>query len=56
MSVRASQHHDDKAADHVADLLLQQRLSFESAPIGQAVVGLDGTWLAVNPALCWRAR
>jgi diguanylate cyclase (GGDEF)-like protein/PAS domain S-box-containing protein len=52
MSVHASPQNDDKGAAHVADLLLQQRLSFESAPIGQAVVGLDGTWLAVNPALC----
>jgi diguanylate cyclase (GGDEF)-like protein/PAS domain S-box-containing protein len=52
VSVQASQHNNDHEDDHVADLLLQQRLSFESAPIGQAVVGLDGTWLAVNPALC----
>lgn len=28
------------------------RALFEQAPIGKAVVALDGTWLRVNPALC----
>jgi len=28
------------------------RLSFENAPIGKAMVGLDGRWLDVNHALC----
>jgi len=28
------------------------RLSFENAPIGKAIVGLDGRWLDVNHALC----
>ncbi|MGI8750874.1 MAG: PAS domain S-box protein [Acidimicrobiales bacterium] len=33
---------------------VQERLrqSLDNAPIGQAVVDLDGTWLEVNPALC----
>ncbi|MGH9060263.1 MAG: PAS domain S-box protein, partial [Acidimicrobiales bacterium] len=38
-----------------AELLeVQQRhsLSFDNAPIGQGLLGLDGTWLAVNQALC----
>ncbi len=28
------------------------RLSFENAPIGKAIVGLDGRWIDVNHALC----
>jgi PAS domain S-box-containing protein len=28
------------------------RSAFEWSPIGMALVGLDGQWLAVNPALC----
>ena len=28
------------------------RLSFENAPIGKAIVGLDGRWIDVNNALC----
>ncbi|MCX6401732.1 MAG: diguanylate cyclase [Propionibacteriales bacterium] len=28
------------------------RLAFEHAPIGKAIVGLDGTFTEVNPALC----
>ena len=28
------------------------RLSLDNAPIGQAIVNLDGTWVEVNPALC----
>jgi len=28
------------------------RLSFENAPIGKAIVGLDGHWIDVNHALC----
>ncbi len=30
----------------------RDRQSFEHAPIGVALVGLDGAWLAVNAALC----
>ncbi|SEM03195.1 PAS domain S-box-containing protein [Roseovarius azorensis] len=30
----------------------QLRLAFEHAPIGKAIVGLDGRWMRVNPALC----
>jgi len=29
------------------------RLAFEHAPIGIAIVGLDGLFREVNPALCW---
>jgi diguanylate cyclase (GGDEF)-like protein/PAS domain S-box-containing protein len=28
------------------------RLAWENAPIGKAIVGLDGQWRTVNPALC----
>ena len=28
------------------------RLEFENAPIGKAIVELDGTFRSVNPALC----
>ena len=28
------------------------RTAFENAPIGLAIIGLDGAWLKVNPALC----
>jgi PAS domain S-box-containing protein len=28
------------------------RSAFDNAPIGKAIVGLDGAWLLVNPALC----
>lgn len=31
---------------------LQNRLTFEHAPIGKAIVELDGTWRRVNAALC----
>ncbi|WP_160006104.1 sensor histidine kinase [Nocardioides sp. AX2bis] len=31
---------------------LQNRLTFEHAPIGKAIVELDGTWRQVNAALC----
>ncbi len=30
----------------------QFRSAFENATIGKAIVGLDGAWLRVNPALC----
>lgn len=30
----------------------QFRSAFENAPIGKAIVGLDGSWQRVNPALC----
>ena len=30
----------------------QFRSAFENAPVGMAIVGLDGAWLKVNPALC----
>ena len=30
----------------------QFRTAFENAPIGMAIVGLDGAWLQVNAALC----
>ena len=30
----------------------QFRSAFDNATIGKAIVGLDGSWLAVNPALC----
>jgi diguanylate cyclase (GGDEF)-like protein/PAS domain S-box-containing protein len=36
----------------VAEWQERLRLSFAHAPIGQAIVGLDGAWLDVNPALC----
>lgn len=32
------------------EILLQE--AFENAPIGKALVGLDGTWIKVNHALC----
>jgi PAS domain S-box-containing protein len=28
------------------------RSAFDNAPIGKAIIGLDGTWLLVNPAMC----
>lgn len=47
----------DDTARHAAELALREseerwRLVQDEAPIGMAVVGLDGGWLAVNPALC----
>ena len=30
----------------------QFRSTFDNAPIGKAIVSLDGIWLSVNPALC----
>lgn len=30
----------------------QFRSAFENAPIGMAIIGRDGAWLKVNPALC----
>jgi PAS domain S-box-containing protein len=36
----------------LADAEQRQRLLLEHAPIGMAVVGLDGRFLQVNPALC----
>lgn len=30
----------------------QFRSAFDNAPIGKAIVSLDGIWLSVNPALC----
>ncbi|MBO0728540.1 MAG: PAS domain S-box protein, partial [Acidimicrobiaceae bacterium] len=36
----------------LAEIEERHRLSFEHAPTGQALIGLDGTWLAVNSALC----
>jgi diguanylate cyclase (GGDEF)-like protein/PAS domain S-box-containing protein len=34
------------------DSIEQFRLAFEHAPIGMAIVALDGTFVQVNPALC----
>lgn len=43
-------------ADHVREGLLKSeerfRLAFEEAPIGMALVGLDGSFVRVNQALC----
>ncbi len=41
---------DISAQGTLPDPVQLQRLSFESSPIGQTVVGVDGTWLAVNDA------
>lgn len=44
---------DARAAQRaLADSDERQRLLLEHAPIGMAVVGLDGRFLQVNPALC----
>lgn len=47
----------DVTAHHLAELELERerelfRVAFEAAPIGMALVGLDGHFLRVNDALC----
>ena len=44
--------YESPSRDQQTELLERYRLSVESAPIGQALVGSDGTWLYANPALC----
>lgn len=39
-------------AERLAEAELRWRLTIDNAPIGIALVGLDGRWLHVNPALC----
>lgn len=42
-----------KAIEDALRISVEQfRSAFENAPIGMAIVGLDGAWLKVNPALC----
>ena len=42
-----------KAMDEALRISVEQfRSAFENAPIGMAIVGLDGAWLKVNPAFC----
>ncbi|MBA3911253.1 MAG: hypothetical protein C0524_15610 [Rhodobacter sp.] len=42
-----------KAADDALRLHVEEfRSSFDNAPIGKAIVGLDGRWLRVNSVLC----
>lgn len=44
---------DSKAMEEKLRISVEQfRSACENAPIGMAVVGLDGAWLQVNPALC----
>lgn len=44
---------DRKAMEEALRISAEQfRSAFENAPIGKAVVALDGSWLRVNPALC----
>lgn len=43
---------DTRAAEHaLTEALERTRLTFTHAPIGQAIVGLDGSWLQVNAAV-----
>lgn len=42
-----------KQTDEALRISIEQlRAAFDNAPIGKAIVGLDGSWLRVNPALC----
>lgn len=42
-----------KMMEETLRLAIEQfRSAFENAPIGMAIVGLEGEWLQVNPALC----
>jgi PAS domain S-box-containing protein len=44
---------EQREAEEALRLTMEESLSsFESAPIGKAIVGLDGRWLQVNSALC----
>lgn len=44
---------DRKQSDEALRLSLEQlRAAFDQAPIGKAVVGLDGAWIRVNSKLC----
>lgn len=44
---------DTRAAEQaLRESELQNRLTFDHAPIGKAIVELDGTWRRVNAALC----
>lgn len=41
-----------KMSEHLQHSEEQFRLAFQDSPIGMALVGLDGSWLQVNKALC----
>ncbi len=43
---------ESREAEHaLREADLRNRLTFDNAPIGKALVGLDGSWLRVNPAI-----
>jgi PAS domain S-box-containing protein len=43
---------DEKAAEELRDVQHRFKDAFDNAPIGVAVVALDGRWLEINRALC----
>ena len=44
---------DEKITEEALRVSIQQfQSAFDNAPIGKAIVGLDGSWLKVNAALC----
>ena len=48
---------DRKAAEAARAIADEQfRTAFDDAPIGMALVGIDGTWLRINDALCAMRR
>ena len=52
MTGRDASESDARAEARLQEATERFRLAFEGAPIGIALVGLDGRWLQVNAALC----
>ena len=49
---RSTDRNEAQVADRLRESEERFRLSFLSSPIGKAIVGLNGQFLSVNPALC----